>query len=370
MLKLIKRDTRNLVLHLPYCRRCGTKLDEDVHFCYKCGTPVTANNLVVPTKLVRPMRKKWLVTVAIASLIAILVAAMVVGAAIFIPISSLNFNQINQDSHPNIDTLNLDLQVDSAQVDIITQNITDKNILIITSAVGSRGFFGSNDLIQIKFNNQTQNKKLTVTTKVTDTKDLFTRNLRITCTVYINPALNLNLNVTTQAGKITLSSEKSVTFQSVNLQAKAGDIEATIQNATIAGPISFKTYAGTVYFGMSQVSVQNNQTVNLQSSAGSTNMDITQTKPLQGNLTVSTVTELGSINLGLKIDGDVAAKIISLTNFGRIHSDLQNFSGDQSPIQSNNYPTAGKIEINSQTNLGNININAFYQSSNGPSIRN
>jgi hypothetical protein len=211
---------------------------------------------------------------------------------------------------------------------------------------------------------------LVVATKVTDTNDLFIRNLYVTCSVYVNPALNLNLNVTTQAGKITLSSEKSATFQSLNLQTNAGDVEATIQNATIADNVSFMTYAGTVYFGTNQANVQNNQTVNLQSSAGSTNMDITQTKPLQGNLKVSTVIELGSLNLGLKIDGDVAAKIISLTNFGRIHSDLQNFSGDQSPIQSNNFPTAGKLEINSQTNLGNININAFYQSSNGPSIRN
>ena len=315
------------------------------------------------------MRKEPLVIAAIA-LIVILVTAVIVSAVIFAPISPLNFNQINQDSHPNVDTLNLNFQADSAQVDVITQNITDKNILIITSAVGSRGIFGSTNLVNVTFTNETVNNELTVTSKVTDTNGPFARNLHVTCTIYVNPALNLNLNVTTQAGKITLSAEKPATFQSVNLQANAGNVEATLQNATIAGNLSLKTQAGTVYFGMSQANLQGNQTVNLHSAAGSVSMDITQTKMLQGNLQVNAVTELGSVNVGLQIDGDVGAKIISQTNLGSINADVQHFSGNQSPIQSDNYPAASNIEINSRTNLGSININAAYQSSTSPIIRN
>ncbi|MCL4429964.1 MAG: hypothetical protein M1167_04345, partial [Chloroflexi bacterium] len=80
--------------------------------------------------------------------------------------------------------------------------------------------------------------------------------------------------------------------------------------------------------------------------------------------------ELGSVNVGLQIDGAVGAKIISQTNLGSIHSNLQHFSGSQSPIQSDNYPAASNIEINNRTNLGSININAAYQSSVTPAIRN
>lgn len=323
----------------------------------------------VPAAPARPLRKEPLVIAAIA-LIAILVAAVIVSVVVFSPVYPVNFNQTNQDNHPNINTLNLNFQAGTAQVDIVTQNITDKNILIITSAVGSRGIFGSNDLIQVTFDNQTENNELTVTAKVTDTNGPFTRNIHVTCTIYVNPALNLNLNVTTQAGKITLNAEKHTTIQSVNLQANAGNVEAILQNATIAGNLSLKTQAGSVYFGMSQANVQGNQTVNLHSNAGSISMDITQTKSLQGNLQVNAITELGSINVGLSIDGNVGAKIISQTNLGSIHADLQHFSGNQSPIQSDNYPAASNIEINNRTNLGSININAAYQSSSGPSIRN
>ena len=355
---------------MPYCRRCGTKLDEDAHFCHKCGTPVvTFVPPAAPAKPAKPLRKEPLVILAIA-LIAILVAAVIVTAIVFAPLYPVNFNQTNQDNHPNINTLNLNLQASAAQVDILTQNITDRNIFIITSASGYRGIFGSTNPVNVTFTNETVDDVLTVNAKVTDTNGPFTSNLHVTCTVYVNPALNLNLNVTTQAGKITLSAEKSVTFQSVNLRANAGSVEATLQNATITGNMSLETQAGTVYFGLSQANVQGNQTVNLHSNAGSVNMDITQTRTLQGNLQVNAVTDLGSVNVGLQIDRGVGAKIVSQTSLGSIHSDLHNFSGNQSPIQSDNYPAASNIEINNRTNLGSININAVYQSSTGPSLRN
>jgi hypothetical protein len=121
---------------------------------------------------------------------------------------------------------------------------------------------------------------------------------------------------------------------------------------------------------MSQVNIKGNNAIALQTNAGSVTMDITETKTLQGNLQVSAITDLGSVNVGLVIDGDVGAKLISQTNLGSIHTDVQHFSGNQSPIQSDNYPAISNIEINSKTSLGSININAVYLSSTDPSIRN
>jgi uncharacterized membrane protein YvbJ len=355
---------------LPYCRRCGTKLDEDAHFCHRCGTPV-AVYVPPPARAVpdRPIRKEPVVIAAVA-LIAILLVAVVVVAIIAAPTGSVNFNQTDLDSHQGINTLNLNFQADNAQVDIITQNIPSQNILIITSASGSKGILDSNNPVKVTFTNETQNNVLTINTKVTEANGFFKNNFHVTCTIYVNPALNLNLNVTTQAGKITLDSEKPAVFQSVNLQAKAGNVEVNLQNATVPGNFVVKTSAGSVYYGLSQVSVLGNQTVDLQSNAGSVTVDITQTKTMQGNLHVNARTDVGSVNVNLVIDGDVGAKLVSNSSLGSIHTDTQNFSGDQSPIQSNNYPAASNIEINSQTNLGGININGAYQSSSGPSIKN
>jgi hypothetical protein len=147
-------------------------------------------------------------------------------------------------------------------------------------------------------------------------------------------------------------------------------VEANLQNATIAGNVTLRTQAGTVDFRARQIIVDGNSTVDLRSNAGSVNMDLTQTKTLPGSLSVTAATEFGSVNVGLSIDGGVGAKIISQTSLGTIHTNLQHFSGNQSPLQSDNYPAASNIEINAQTNLGSININATFQSTSNPSSRN
>jgi hypothetical protein len=355
---------------LPFCRRCGTKLDDSARFCQKCGTPVVTFAPPEPAKPERPLRKESLVIVAML-LIAILVAAVIVSAIFFAPFSPISFSQTNQDSHSGINTLNLNFQANTAQVIIVTQNINNQNVLINTSANGSRSIFGSAKPIEVTFTNQTIGDALTINLKVTEGNEFpTTGTLHVACHIYVNPALKLNINVTTQAGSISLISEKSATFQSLNLHANAGEVEANLQNVTIAGDVSLNSQVGTVNFGVRQAALQGNQTVTLRSNAGSVGMDIAQAKTLRGNLNVNAVAELGSVNVALQIDGDVGAKIISQTNLGSIHLDVQNFSGNQSSIQSDNYPTGSSIEVNSRTNLGSININAVYQSSNGPIVRN
>ncbi len=47
-----------------------------------------------------------------------------------------------------------------------------------------------------------------------------------------------------------MNAEKSATFQSINLHANAGEVQANLQNATIAGDVSLNTQAGTVNFGV------------------------------------------------------------------------------------------------------------------------
>ena len=180
----------------------------------------------------------------------------------------------------------------------------------------------------------------------------------------------MDLNVTSQAGQVSLTADKPATFGFLNLQSASGAVQANLDNITIAGNVTLRTQAGSVDIRMNEVQVEGNNTVDLHTNAGSLTMDITQTKTLHGNLQVNAVTDLGSVNVGLIVDGDVGAKLTSQTNLGSIHVDVQHFSGNQSPIQSNNYPAVSNIEIDSRTNLGGINIHANYQSSTGPSLRN
>jgi len=318
----------------------------------------------------KPIKNDPVMIVAIA-LIAILVVGVVVAALLAAPFSTVNFGQTYHDNTVNVNKLNLNVQTEGLKVNVFTQNVTNDNFIITLEGTGSKTNFGggSDDSpIQVTFYNDTVNNELTITAKITESPS-FSR-FNVDCNIYVNPALTLNLNVTSQAGQVSLTADKPATFEFLNLQSVAGTVQANLQNMTVAGNVTLRTQAGTVDFRMSQVNIEGNNTVALQTNAGSVTMDITETKTLQGNLQVNAVTELGSINVGLQIDGDVGAKIISQTNLGSIHSDLQHFSGNQSPIQSDNYPAASNIEINSRTNLGSININAVYQSSTSPILRN
>lgn len=351
-----------------YCRICGAKLEDDARFCYKCGTPVATFPPPPPT---RSIGKDPLVVTAII-LIAIVVVAVIVSAIILAPLHPVNFSQTNQVNQPNINALNLNFQADVAEVNIIAQNLTGRTILINTSAKGSTGILGSTNPIQVSFSNETAGNTLTVKSKIANVdQSLFSRNLKVTCTIFINPSLRLNLNVTTETGQITLTAAEPATFESLNLKSTTGIVQANIQNGTaIEGDISLKTTTGTVSFRMNQAVVQGNDTVDLQTTTGSIDIDIAENKTFFGNVQVNATTTTGTVNLEMHIENGVGAKIESQTQLGEIRTNLDNFSGDKSPIQSDNYPADGNLLINLRTNLGGIYINAAYQSSNVPTIKN
>lgn len=360
---------------MPYCRKCGTKLEDYDRFCPKCGTPVFAAPPPAPSSSnqpvcpVPPLRKDPLILASI-GLVVILVTAVVVAVLLAAPMSTWDFSRSLEDETPNVETLNLNFETNIGEVNVTPLEVGNNNIGIYVNANGSRGMFGGSEIpVSVSFDNQTVGDTLTVNSRVSFDNAMAMRvNVRVE--IFVNPALNLNLNVTTNAGSIKLAADRATTFQSLNLQTRAGSVEVSMHNVVIAGNVSLTTNAGSVYFGMSQIIAEGNNTVNVESNAGSVTLDITQTKFMQGNMQVNAQTNLGSVDVGLEIDGDVGAKITSRTNLGSINANTNNFSGNQSPIQSDNYPAASNIEIQCTTNLGIVNIDADYQSKQQPNIIN
>jgi hypothetical protein len=121
---------------------------------------------------------------------------------------------------------------------------------------------------------------------------------------------------------------------------------------------------------MNQANVQGNDTFNLQTTTGTVDTDIAENKALSGNVQVNAATTTGTVNLSMLIDDGVGARIESQTQIGQITTNLNNFSGNKSPIESNNYPAESNFLITLRTSVGGININAAYQSSTNPIVRN
>lgn len=351
---------------MPYCRYCGAKLEEDARFCHKCGTPVAT---FTPAAASSPMIRSSLIIPAVI-LLAVLLTAVIVSAIVIAPFQPVNFNQTNQVSQPNITTLVLNFQADSAQVNVFTQSLAGKTILIGTSAKGTMGIFGSSNPVQATFSNETVGNTLTVTSKVTN-QGFFGYAISVTCNIYVDPSLNLNLNITTKTGQISLIADRPATFESLNLKSTTGLIQANIQNGSaIAGDMLLKTTTGEVAFRINQANVEGNRTINLQTTTGTVDMNIAENKTLAGNVQVNAVATTGTVNLSLLINNGVGAKIDSQTQIGQITTNLKNFSGNKSALKSNNYPDESNFLIALKTTLGTININASYQSASGPNTRN
>jgi hypothetical protein len=350
---------------MVYCRKCGAKLDETARFCHVCGTPVATVNAAA--RLAAPKRRSPFYILPVIILIAVLLTAAIVTAIIFLPVTPVNLNQTRQlDSEVGVDNLILGFQADVAQVNVFFENLPGKMVLLNVTASGWTGLLGDPaKSIAVTFYSERTNDTVTASSRVSHANVWSPQfSLSVICDVYIDPSARLNLTIHSDVGEITLNANRHVTFEELNLETTTGNIEANLQQGTtVAGNISIRTTTGTVQFRMDEADVSEDTSVNLQSTTGLVNADLAATHNLSGNVTVNARTNTGMVNLFMVVDSDVGARIDSNTDVGRITVDVQNFSGNQTPLQSNNYPAKSNFLVTLRTSTGGININAAYGSS-------
>jgi DUF4097 and DUF4098 domain-containing protein YvlB len=298
-------------------------------------------------------------------LIGVLLLALALSAVAFLPFNPVNFNQTNSvAAQPGVDHLNLDLQADVADVNIIPQRLDDSLILLNVSETGSTGLFGLANPVEVTFSNQTADNAVTVFSTISHGTPLpFSYNVHVVCDVYVDPSAELNLTVHSSVGQIVMNAQEKMTIQALNLQATTGSVEVTLtRNVALAGNVSAATTTGSVDFNWEQADAESNVLVNLKSTTGAVNLQVTRNSRLSGNVTVDAETTTGSVNLAIAIQGNVGARIESQTSIGGIAVDAQGFSGNKSPIESNNYPAGSNFLVSLRTTTGGININASYES--------
>jgi hypothetical protein len=345
---------------MSYCRKCGAKLEEEARFCHVCGTPVAA--VTVPAMPTR--RGPFLLPVII--FIAILVMAAVVGALVFVPFYAVHFDQTNQVAKTGAANLMLDFQADVAQVNVFFKNLPDKMLILNVTADGYVGIFEDpNRTVNVTFDYQTANNTEIVTSRVSRISAWpLSYNLNVICDVYIDPLANLTLTVRSSVGQIIMNADTQMTFKTLSLEVVTGNVEASLaKGVVIAGMLSLKTTTGNVQFRMDKADVSGNVSVSLQSTTGSVNVNVAENQKLAGNVTVNARTTTGGVNLAMIINDDVGARIESHADFGGINVDVQHFSGNQSSLQSSNYPAGSNFLANLRTTTGGIHISAIYESS-------
>ncbi|MBN1244006.1 zinc-ribbon domain-containing protein [Candidatus Bathyarchaeota archaeon] len=347
---------------MPYCRKCGAKLDETARFCPACGTPVTAVN-AAPNQTAPKRRPYYILPVVI--LIAVLVSAAVIGTLLFLPFYPVHFNQTNQVPEADMDNLFLDFQADVAQVNIFFESMPSNMAVLNVTADGNVGILDDpNRAVNVTFSHQATNNSVVVIASVSQTSRWsILHSLNVKCDVYIDPSASLTLQVRSSVGNIVMDADTKVTLQRIDLETTTGNVDVHLsKGVVITDAITLHTTTGSAQFKMNKADVLGNVSVNLQSTTGAVNLDLAATN-LSGNATVNARTTTGNVNLSMAIDGDVGARIESTTTVGRITVDVQRFSGNQSPLQSSNYPAGNNFLVNLRTTTGGININAAYGTS-------
>jgi hypothetical protein len=297
------------------------------------------------------------------ALVVILLSAVIIGVFMVAPMKPWSSNGSQSDENTAAKTLNLNFHTNVGQVNVMTLKIGERNVLISVQGNGTYGMLGgSTEPVTFTFDNQTAGDLLTVNSEVIVAESATERS-NLAVQIYVDPALTLNLNVTSSTGKVSFVADKPTTIQGLYLESSTGEVEANLQgNLTITGDISLKSSTEDVNFRLSEDAIVGNRTVDLQSSTGSVVVDLTQTKAFNGNLHVNAATSTGSISVGLIVDGSVAGKIESHTGtFGDIQTNLNNFKGNDNSLQTLNYPSTCNIEVQNSVSTGDIYIEANYK---------
>jgi hypothetical protein len=357
---------------MPYCRKCGAKLADDARFCYNCGTPVTDPVRETPrTSQTRPLRKNPLF-IPVMIIIALAISALVITAVASAPLTPVNYNQQNQIGQSSQGKLNLDFQADIGDIYVYTNLTGGSMVLMDVSASGGSSLFGGKEPVTFTVQNSTVNGGEVVTAHVSALHSFpFAGNLHVVCKIYVNPQVDLTLNVHSGVGEVYMDADSDVEISSLTLETTTGNTCLDLQKgAAVTGGLKLSTATGNVKFSMNQANITGDLVFEFNSGTGDIDLNMTQTQKFNGSLQVNGHTGTGDISLNrLLIDGEVAAEIRSNAGLGKINVAMKNFNGNQSPIQSNNYPAASDIDMNFNTGVGNINLNAEYQTVSLPSLR-
>jgi len=356
---------------MPYCSKCGAELDEDAKFCPACGTPAGPPVIEPKRRRIRRERRRPISTLAIVLIVLLVILPVAIVALVILPVRMVDASESRDVPYQTgVDTINLNFTADVARVNVTFESLTGKLLTLNVSATGRVGMFTSlpqqEELFDLTFDDAIVDNVLTVTSEVDTFGDslprLMSSWLHATCDIRIDPSMNASLNVKTSTGEIVMNTQASVVLNSLRLEATTGGVEANlVEDVVVAGDVSVKTTTGGVKFSWNNVNVTNNVLVDVETTTGGIDVDVTQDERLLGNVTLRAEVTTGGVDFAIDIQGDVGAKIVSSVTTGGINIDRQvRFSGTTSPLQSNNYPAGSNFNVSLKTTTGGINIDAKH----------
>ncbi|MFQ6073817.1 MAG: zinc-ribbon domain-containing protein [Candidatus Bathyarchaeia archaeon] len=357
---------------MPYCWKCGAKLDEDTKICEACGAPVGP-----PSKPKRKARRPTGVLGVVAVILIVIVATAAIAAALaFLPLRTIDAKPQRHtvEYQAGVNTLSLDFTADVAHVNIGFEDLTGKGLngedLVVTlnaSATAKVGILGSPDIFEkpwFRSNDTTVSNVVTVTSEI-DVADYgwpWYPSLNVTCDIRIDHSMNVHLDIKTNVGRILMDTQAGVVLNSLRLEATTGGVKAKlVEDVVITNDVSVKTTTGGIELSWDNVIVPNDVQVYVKTTTGGVDINVKQNKRMSRDVALKAEATTGGVDFALDIQGNIGAKIESSVTTGGINIARQvGFSGTKSLLHSDNYPADSNFDVSLKTTTGGIQIYAKH----------
>jgi hypothetical protein len=98
---------------------------------------------------------------------------------------------------------------------------------------------------------------------------------------------------------------------------------------------------------------------------GGVELHLNQSSPMNRTVSLNGTTATGGVSLNMGIAGNLSASIDSKAELGGVHVGSKvGFSGTDSALKSNNYPSPGNFGVSLTTKIGGVEVNALSVPSN------
>ena len=302
---------------------------------------------------------------AILALIVILVVVIIVAALLFIPFRSTPVEENRKAAiGAGVEALNLNVNLNVGEVTVKFVDNPEVAVAMNVSGHYRSGLLGSQEPVNITWDERTDGDTLTVTAGVSLGDSIIPFfSSDISCTLLVSSQLRTALMVSNGMGGLDVETSNGVKLTSMDLKVSTGGIRANIaDNTTLNGPLSMRSTTGGVELTWSNVVAGDNASVALSTNTGGVRATVTQTEGLGSNVTFNAEANTGGIDLTMNLAGNTSAHVMSTTTVGGVSvQDQTGFNGADRDLRSDNYVSDSNFETNLKTNTGGISLHLKYK---------
>jgi hypothetical protein len=186
-------------------------------------------------------------------------------------------------------------------------------------------------------------------------------NDELVTTITIPSQLSTMVNVSGDTGSSELVAGNGIVLRGGHLSEAAGSTKATLANCTLNGNLILEATTGSCKLEWTEVKVGPGVQVSADSTTGSVELDVLQTKALGDNVSFSAGANTGGIELDLNIEGGISSRVISNTDVGGITvKSSTGFTGSDDNLTSINYPSDEVMNFAIDANVGGVELSLEY----------